>query len=60
MDLFTFSLAINPDHVNLFVYWVEEIISQITIWYMSRLELYDFRLLNDYRRLYYDIDNILD
>lgn len=27
---------------------------------MSRLEPYDFRLPNDYRRLHHDVDNILD
>lgn len=60
MDSFTFSLAIDPDHANLFVHWAEETAPQTTIWHMNRLEPYDFRLPNDYRRLHHDVDNILD
>lgn len=60
MDSFTFSLAIDPDHANLFVHWAEETSPQNTIWHMNRLEPYDFRLPNDYRRLHHDVDNILD
>lgn len=60
MDSFTFSLAIDPDRANLFVHWAKETAPQTTIWHMNRLEPYDFRLPNDYRRLHHDLDNILD
>ena len=60
MDSFTFSLAVDPDHANLFVHWAEETAPQTTIWHMNRVEGYDLRLPNDYRRLHHDVDNILD
>lgn len=60
MDSFTFSLAIDPDHANLFVHWAEETAPQTKIWHMNRLEPYNFRLPNHYRRLHHHVDNILD
>ena len=60
IDLFTFSMAIDPDHANLFVHWAEETASQTTIWHMNGLEPCDLRFLNDYPRLHHDVDNILD